>query len=349
MSNKNTAVRRVCFTLHDYGLIDLKRILGIKYKYIVIGYERCPTTGREHLQGFINLQAPTKFNTVKAQIGVKSHIERTRGTDEQNRTYCVKSGEFIEDGVLSQQGRRSDLEMAAREVVASRGNLKSTAEQFPCVFIRYHQGLRAYSKIMFRPTPRCFKTSLHVYVGSPGAGKSRGAREAALAICLHLQSSRTQGAPRQPENQHPAAEQTTDGDFQARDGLAPPRADSGEPSTDTQDAAECIFYKQRGEWWDGYCQQPVVIIDDFYGWLKYDELLKIADRYPYRVPVKGSYEEFNSSTIFITSNVQVDKWYKFDGYDPRALYRRITEYKHFDRLDDGTFCNHDIIDYEINY
>lgn len=40
-----------------------------------------------------------------------------------------------------------------------------------------------------------------------------------------------------------------------------------------------IYYKPRGELWDGYHQQPSVIIDDFYGWLKYDELLKISDRY----------------------------------------------------------------------
>ena len=47
-----------------------------------------------------------------------------------------------------------------------------------------------------------------------------------------------------------------------------------------------IYYKPRGDWWDGYKQHECVIIDDFYGWIKYDDLLKICDRYPYQVQSK---------------------------------------------------------------
>ncbi|AMH87650.1 replication-associated protein [Pacific flying fox associated cyclovirus-1] len=86
------------------------------------------------------------------------------------------------------------------------------------------------------------------------------------------------------------------------------------------------YYKPRGEWWDGYCQQRSVIIDDFYGWIKYDELLKICDRYPHKVPVKGGYEEFTSEYVFITSNSNVDQWYKFDNYSPAAIHRRLSVY-----------------------
>lgn len=85
-----------------------------------------------------------------------------------------------------------------------------------------------------------------------------------------------------------------------------------------------IYYKPRGDWWDGYRQQDNVIIDDFYGWIKYDELLKITDRYPYRVPIKGGYEEFISKKIWITSNVDTDVLYKFVNYSNCAFERRIT-------------------------
>lgn len=86
-----------------------------------------------------------------------------------------------------------------------------------------------------------------------------------------------------------------------------------------------VYYKPRGEWWDGYQQQTSVIIDDFYGWIKYDELLKLTDRYPYQVPIKGGYEVFNSKFIFITSNKPYPEWYRFDGYNTAsaALSRRI--------------------------
>ncbi|WBG01410.1 replication-associated protein [Army ant associated cyclovirus 6] len=85
-----------------------------------------------------------------------------------------------------------------------------------------------------------------------------------------------------------------------------------------------IYYKPRGLWWDGYKQQTCVIIDDYYGWIKYDELLKICDRYPYKVQVKGGFEEFTTKNIWITSNIDTDLLYKFDGYNVDAIERRIT-------------------------
>lgn len=91
---------------------------------------------------------------------------------------------------------------------------------------------------------------------------------------------------------------------------------------EAQMAGGDIYYKPRGDWWDGYKQQPNVIIDDFYGWIKYDEMLKICDRYPYRVPIKGSFEQFTSKNIWITSNYGIDRIYRFVGYDCEAMRRR---------------------------
>lgn len=36
---------------------------------------------------------------------------------------------------------------------------------------------------------------------------------------------------------------------------------------------QCTFYKPHGPWWDGYDMHPIVVIDDYYGWVSYDELL----------------------------------------------------------------------------
>nr|QJI53400.1 MAG: replication-associated protein [Circoviridae sp.] len=103
---------------------------------------------------------------------------------------------------------------------------------------------------------------------------------------------------------------------------------SGKSRYCAAEAAKCgtVYYKPRGEWWDGYEQHDAVVIDDFYGWIKYDELLKICDRYPYQVAVKGGYRQFVSKKIFITSNEPVEKWYKFNGYTTAALNRRFEVY-----------------------
>ncbi|ARO38304.1 replicase [Circovirus sp.] len=95
-------------------------------------------------------------------------------------------------------------------------------------------------------------------------------------------------------------------------------------------AEDSIYYKPRGLWWDGYQQQKCVIIDDFYGWIKYDEMLKIMDRYPYQVQVKGGFEEFTTEKLWITTNVDTDFLYKFEGYNTAAFDRRITCKRYFE-------------------
>lgn len=85
------------------------------------------------------------------------------------------------------------------------------------------------------------------------------------------------------------------------------------------------YFKPRDECWDGYLGQKLVVFNDFYRWLRYDELLRLCDRYPIRVPVKGAYIDFVSKEIYVTSNKYIEDWYDFRMEEDRdALCRRIT-------------------------
>jgi len=294
-------VKRICFTIHDYCLDDVRNIFKLDFDYVVIGYERCPNTGRRHIQGFVNLTRKCKFNTFKEKIGKKAHLEQARGTDSENRTYCTKDGWFIEEGTPKTQGERSDLQRVCETIVSERLSISDVARRFSGHFVRYHRGLREFQRIVNPIIPRKHKTTVRVFVGAPGSGKSLRAANEGLRLASDDKPGGVEGTIEREQN--PDGLQELDG----------------------------IYYKPRGEWWDGYVQQPVVIFDDFYGWIKYDELLKICDRYPLKVPIKGGFEEFTSKHIFITSNVAIDKWYKFEGYNPEAIYRRLTEYKLFER------------------
>lgn len=89
-----------------------------------------------------------------------------------------------------------------------------------------------------------------------------------------------------------------------------------------------VYFKPRGGWWDGYVGQVLTCLDDFYGWIPYDELLRICDRYPLKVPIKGSYVNFVSRDLIITSNVPPEEWYSKENFRGRieALFRRIDHY-----------------------
>lgn len=90
-----------------------------------------------------------------------------------------------------------------------------------------------------------------------------------------------------------------------------------------------VYSKPSGNWWDGYAGEDVLLLDDFEGDIAFSELLKVLDRYKYRVPVKGGYVGARWSKVFITTNAHPDTFY---GFAPNrgALVRRISEIKCFD-------------------
>lgn len=92
------------------------------------------------------------------------------------------------------------------------------------------------------------------------------------------------------------------------------------------------YWKQRSRWWDGYFKHESVIIDEYYGWLPFDLLLRLLDRYPLLVESKGGQIQFVAKTIIITSNSFPDSWYKsVDVYLP-ALLRRISKFHYLPAL-----------------
>jgi hypothetical protein len=76
-------------------------------------------------------------------------------------------------------------------------------------------------------------------------------------------------------------------------------------------------------WWDGYDGQECVVIDDFYGWIRWSELLQLFDRYPCRVRTQSGSVNFVAKRIILTSNRHPGQWYHHANYEEEALRRRI--------------------------
>lgn len=95
-------------------------------------------------------------------------------------------------------------------------------------------------------------------------------------------------------------------------------------------AARGEFWVYPGKgWFDGFHGQVTAIFDDFDGKdLDFRMLLRVLDRYPMEVPVKGGHVNWNPRYIFITSNAFPDEWYpEVPERDMAALKRRI-EFTH---------------------
>lgn len=85
-----------------------------------------------------------------------------------------------------------------------------------------------------------------------------------------------------------------------------------------------LYTKPANKWYDGYTGQKTILLDDFYGYIPYSELLRVIDRYPFQAEIKGGHVWAQWDTVIITSNKEPELWYKEYGLTP-ALQRRITK------------------------
>ena len=79
------------------------------------------------------------------------------------------------------------------------------------------------------------------------------------------------------------------------------------------------------KYWEGYNGQQVVLLDDFRkDFCTFHELLRILDRYPYRVNIKYGSRELTSTYIYITTPFRPEELYE-TREDIGQLLRRIDD------------------------
>lgn len=94
---------------------------------------------------------------------------------------------------------------------------------------------------------------------------------------------------------------------------------------------ECYECTEDGQWWDGYDAHSDVIIDEIRGdFMKFRKFLRLLDRYPFQIAVKGGFRQFLAKRIIITSNRRPEQvyWGMVDE-DLNQLLRRIDIVKEF--------------------
>lgn len=107
----------------------------------------------------------------------------------------------------------------------------------------------------------------------------------------------------------------------------------GKSTTAKDWGGEEAYWLPRGTWFDGYDGQDTVVIDDFYGWLPCDLLLRACDRFPLMVPTKGGHVNFTPTSIILTSNKLPHLWYKTNAWDFRAMAGRVEAWYFFEDPD----------------
>ena len=131
-------------------------------RYICYGREQCPTTGREHYQGFAIFNRTCRVPKAKSWIGGGdgTHCEPRRGTRDQARDYCRKSdGEFVEWGVF-ESITKEDL---------FKQPISFLKREYPEFYCRYHNGLEKLQD----KGEKFREVEIHIRWGEPRTGKTR--------------------------------------------------------------------------------------------------------------------------------------------------------------------------------
>lgn len=99
------------FSFTAYTTTSAKEIiekLKSKCLYVVVGLEICPTTKKEHLQGYFYLKEPRTHGMAKRLLK-DVHIEPSRSGPIDNFIYCTKEENFLAEGSIIRANKEWEL------------------------------------------------------------------------------------------------------------------------------------------------------------------------------------------------------------------------------------------------
>lgn len=266
--------RKFFITVNNWTDKDYEDCLELHYEavYSILCKEVGEEKGTPHLHLWVRFKSPRSFTSI-AKLIPRGNVQPGKGADK-DQVYLKKGGDFLERGVMSDQGKRTDLDWA-RETIKETGQIRKIVEHVN------FQATRTCELILkYHERRRDWIPEVKWYWGESECGKT----ETAMKEC---------------------------------------------------DYEEMWISDKSLRWWEGYDAHPDVILDDFRkDFCTFHELLRILDRYPYRIECKNGSRQLLARRIWITC-----PFHPADLYETREdlyqLIRRITEIKYFGR-ENGT-------------
>nr|QXP07694.1 MAG: replication associated protein [Arizlama virus] len=295
-SSKPKNSRRFVWTLFKYNFDtdpvgdQLFTTLPDGVRFVIWQHEKCPTTGRDHLQGYLRLENSGKFGTVKKILKNNSaYVAAAKYPEHCSENYCSKEATHVagpwQFGTPLQEGDKAGARLDLRSMLEMKkagtfDPLNNT--EHGALYVKHHSGLaaldalRAASEHTIRDDVKVM-----VIVGQTAIGKTQFVYDA--------ESIMFPSAPWPYEVKFPKA--------------------------------------SHAQFYIGYQDQLAILLDDFKDTqVDLHYLLRVLDKFPFSVrtgttlmlPAKWR-------RVYILSNIPPDQWYLWeDGPSRAALMRRIS-------------------------
>jgi hypothetical protein len=276
--------------------------------YMVYGRE-IGADGTPHLQGYVEFSSPKRLSAVKMILGQRVHLEQRRGPQDRAIAYC-KEGEQSKEEWES-QGSKGLLfglnalveEFGVPKLGARNSNSSKNLIQNQLVDVRNAIKAGASEQSIYEEHP-LVAARFPKYVSKLCSFEKPAIRDNLQVVLLY----------------------------------GPPGSGKTHYCYNRSSNLYAIPIKSgKTTWFDGYCGQDTVLIDDFSGKLGLDELLRLLDKYPVQVECKGGHLWFKPTLIYITTNIDYFAWYDYSTRQDslKALQRRITTYIKFEIMPTG--------------
>lgn len=256
--------------------------------------EEVGEAGTPHLQGYLCFDARLTRARVSSLPGLeRAHLETARGTPDQNVGYCTK-----EDGRLGgpyEFGVRPKGQGARKDLEEVAAKIKSGVS-LKRIAEEHPSDFIRYST--------GFK-AIQAYTAP-----RRGAYDKTICFVFYGAGGTGKSTFARRLAHFLSSDEGASGDVFS----LPPA-------------------KGSGQYWDGYNQGDVVIIDEMKGdRMKPTEFNQLIDSGEMCVPVHGGQVQFNSRYVIITTNVTPSEWWPNTKYK-HSLRRRIIVWPIFRRFD----------------
>lgn len=150
-----------------------------KLECLAAQLERCPKTGKLHIQAALVWKTRLQLNTLKSKVlrNESAHCEISKASLRANYDYCTKTETRVEGTEplilgdwTTKQGKRSDLVRAADDAVQGI-TVDELYQRHGGTYVRYQKHLKELQQDLYVPAPNSDKQVI-VYWGVPGAGKT---------------------------------------------------------------------------------------------------------------------------------------------------------------------------------
>lgn len=176
-----------CLTINHPTEDDVDCINNVrdKVEYYIFGAER-GEGGTDHFQGYVHYKNKVRLTQVKSDFP-RAHIEVRRGTVKEAVDYCKKENNWADFGTMPVDGPTKQKRNFARIIeMAKQGRLAEIEKTDPGAYVQYYSTIKRIAQDNPIKHPPLDALTNFWYIGEPGTGKSRYARERYPDLYLHL-------------------------------------------------------------------------------------------------------------------------------------------------------------------